>query len=428
VSPSGSDSNSGTLAAPFQTLTHAQSVAEGSSIKVVYIESGTYTLTGNWHFGSADTGETWVAYSGPNTVTISGAGNYYIDTDGDNGIAFYGLTIVNMSGSYPNYGASLNLNGTNDVVRWCTFNNFGATAIAGTFQFATIDSNTFNGSTSGQCGGGPCAAVSGYYGAGNSTISHNLCENLAGQCAQFNTANPGQVNDTIAYNLSINTVQNCQDCGTYYAYDTSSVGTSNNGLKIEYNDSFGGGPVTNGTKCIYLDQAISGATITGNICAQNNATGTMPALFDYFVHGGQKNVFTNNIMEVAEQSTFIPFGFGNEFNGSVLFAYQNTGSTSMGSNTIAHNIIFTPNGWGFTDIGIDWNIGSTGVDSPTFSDNGYYCSAGGTVSDWDSYTDSSPSYFNPGFANPAANNYAVSNPPAGWTTLPTNQGPLRYAP
>jgi hypothetical protein len=80
VSPSGSDSNSGTVNHPFLTLAHAQSVARAAprtSPITVVLRGGTYYLGAGLSFGSADSGTaaapvTWQAYPCETPVVSGG--------------------------------------------------------------------------------------------------------------------------------------------------------------------------------------------------------------------------------------------------------------------------------------------------------------------------------------------------------------------
>jgi len=75
VSPSGSDSNAGTLAAPFQTLAKAQSVVRTIDTTMtgdiyVYLRGGTYPISSAVAFAPQDSG-TNGPYPGTETKTIS---------------------------------------------------------------------------------------------------------------------------------------------------------------------------------------------------------------------------------------------------------------------------------------------------------------------------------------------------------------------
>jgi hypothetical protein len=77
VATSGSDSNPGTLAAPFASLARAQSAMQGSAtIKTTYLRAGRYTIESTLNLSSVDDGETWSTYPGDadqSAVLVAGA-------------------------------------------------------------------------------------------------------------------------------------------------------------------------------------------------------------------------------------------------------------------------------------------------------------------------------------------------------------------
>jgi len=80
VSPSGSDSNPGTLASPWATIGHAQQAVQAAARSgpiTVVLRGGTYSTTTSLAFGSADSGTagapiTWQAYSCETPVVSGG--------------------------------------------------------------------------------------------------------------------------------------------------------------------------------------------------------------------------------------------------------------------------------------------------------------------------------------------------------------------
>ena len=62
VATNGSDSNPGTLASPFATLTECQTAMQGSSTTTCYIRTGICSVTSGLTFSSRDNGETWMGY------------------------------------------------------------------------------------------------------------------------------------------------------------------------------------------------------------------------------------------------------------------------------------------------------------------------------------------------------------------------------
>lgn len=96
VSPTGSDSNPGTLAAPFQTIAHAQTAIQGiiggsTQSLVVILRGGNYFLTQPLNFTSADSGTavaniSWESYPGEASPVISGGLQLTNWTQGSNNV------------------------------------------------------------------------------------------------------------------------------------------------------------------------------------------------------------------------------------------------------------------------------------------------------------------------------------------------------
>ena len=78
VSPSGSDTNAGTLASPFKTVQRAVTVMETSSVKTTYVRAGQYLFNGqSLTLGSADSGIQLLGYPGEAPVL---SGGYQVTT------------------------------------------------------------------------------------------------------------------------------------------------------------------------------------------------------------------------------------------------------------------------------------------------------------------------------------------------------------
>jgi hypothetical protein len=419
----GGDGNPGTASAPFATLAKCQSTMEGSSTKTCIVDSGTYTLSGDWTFGSSDAGETWEAACGQ-LVTIDGNGSYSIAANGATGLTFYGFTFEDLAADG---GFDINLTGSGYTFRWNTILNCTDSCLGGSgVESSLIDSNTINGQSPGNVNG----SISDYWGslefyngsAGN-TISHNLIENTQGGGVDFNNGSgePAQSNNIMSYNLLENVDEDCQDCGALYLYDANNAGTGN---KIEYNDVFGNGIGYNSDKCIYLDNGASNMTITGNICADSSYSNTDYCLnsgatgcnyisgeYDIFFHTGGNNTVTYNILESHSTSTYTDV-WGNSSNGTYLGSTQD----STGGNTFSNNIVFSPGSW----PNPLWYL--QGGPDPSSSDNDYWSATGATSNA--GIADSGSDNADPDFANPSANNYAVGSSSIAWIALPTSQGPV----
>ena len=157
VSPNGSDSNAGTLAAPFLTLGKCQTAMQ-SGYKLCYLRAGTYALpSGGLTFGAADNNETWQYYPadgiGSAVISYSSvAANTIGITSTAIGIKFNGLYFTNFTyiaifsegsnttwinnvidgnGTKNALGYGLDIYGKNLLVANNTFKNINSTGVGG---------------------------------------------------------------------------------------------------------------------------------------------------------------------------------------------------------------------------------------------------------------------------------------------------------
>lgn len=445
VSCSLGSGGAGTQLSPFGSLAQAQTAMRSSNIKTAIV-SGTCNLSANWNFTSADTGETWEAACGqitaingqmttvnqPNVTTecagIAATSNgYYIYVNGANNLSFYGFTFENLAtqaNSWGNGGLIIE-NSTGDTIRWNTFSNVAMAAISlyrasgdtGGNDRAVIDSNTVNGvndgyptnynmsltsGTDGLCFSPGAVIFNGpiNVGAGNNVqVTHNLIENTQGGGVQFQGNN-----ETIDSNILINTNQECYDCGGFYTYNetgvtyTGNVLTNNNVqlANTTYQNESLASP-------IYFDGGgTSDITATGNaVCATAAPGGNgNSGLWLMANTGGNNIVVENNIVGVS----YAP-----------LIAYYDASGTG---NLLEHNIFYSTGVFPTYIV----QIGG-GTACPTDSNNLYWSATGATIPTGQC-ADSSPIYSNPGFSNISTCNFAMSNPPSGFTALTTNRGPV----
>ena len=411
-----------------------------SSTKQTYVEGGTYTLSANLIFTSSDNGETWLPASGLNTVTIDGANTYYIAVRGINGFSMYGFTIQHLveDKTPGDAGATqffVGLGSSNVNIRWNTFLNCSYNCLAGAASNSLIDSNTFNGQSPGNFNGVLQFASAVVIGrdSSNTTISHNLCENLQGGCIQLDTGNPTgseMHNDTVTLNKAVNTVNGCVDCGTFYHYDCSG---GNTGIVYSYNtvnNQVTSAQAGNGSVCMYEDSGTTGILVKGNI----------------FSNCGDWSIKTGCSLGTTNYTQFNIFDATNNpsHGGGVAFAneYPANGPNCTGivGYTFSNNIIYDGNSSWRTLIW--WIQGDAPYTLlPNVTTNLWYSPAGPAPNPFGTLNGIVPAYIpntnefnaNPLFVNPAANDYRLQpNSPAyadiGWTTLPTDQGPLPYSP
>lgn len=273
ISPSGNDSTgNGTFTLPYQTLAKAQTVMRASAVKATYLLGGTYNLGTGLSMTSADDNETYAAYPGQ-TPIVNGQGSTAIAMstadDGITGVTVNGITFENFTNS------GLALQGSN----W------------------TVTNNTFTNITS---PGSNAGCVYGNFKIVSFNISNNLCQNNTGMgiLLVIGNGDPGWGGtSTISNNiiLNVNTGPSVTDTGGIYLWnqpaDTMSVSITNNII-----GNFGKSTSDN-TKGIYLDDAVSNVTATGNVIY---GTGE----YALQIHGGNSNVIKNNVADVSQMLKF----------------------------------------------------------------------------------------------------------------------------
>lgn len=428
----GSDSNPGTLSQPFKTLQKAQTAMRQSGTKTTTVESCTYSIAGGaWNFTSSDNGEIWVPLAGP-SVTIDGGGSGYVSLSQVNSFTFEGFTLQNMVDGCPNNGCGVSFTGSilvaasrNCSFRWLTFADScsGHCIMVRNSSSVLVDSNTITAQHPEEYSppgsdAGHFSAIHFVFGGSNNTVSHNSIQNTRGGGIAFvhGPTDPLFTNVTIDRNLlqNVNTCSGdstCQDWGSIYLYNGCNTATCahQDTFTISYNNIFGNlgaNYLTDSIKAFYLDQAISGATVKGNIC---NKCGEWAVQQD----GGKSNTFTNNIFDLSQS-------------GALLELYQNfNGTTNMSGNTWTNNIVWTS---GSFPSQLRNEYGAPG-NPPAVNTNDYWPTIPALCPSCSpAFTDTNSKSCDPGFVNPAVNNYTVTKTSCTnqirWLALPTDQGPL----
>lgn len=421
ISTTGSDSNPGTLAQPFLTLTKAQTAMQ-SGAKTTYIRVGTYMLSASLTFTSSDNGESWQNYPGEVPVIDGASGG--VPTTGYNftlispsNMTFQGLTFQNMTGVASMYGAGDFVGSSWSNITWNldTFLNCAYECIMASTAFSsTITNDTFNGLTGAD--GGPFTDTYAVFLLGNPTglVQHNNFINLTGGAVYAEAPSSFVVNLNCLLNVNTGPFTT-GDIGAIYMVDTAHTAMGNAITNNVIINNGPGLPNAFGVAAIYLDDEMSYATVTGNICQHCGNIGQL-------IHGGDHNAIENNIWDLSGGA-------------ELLFYQQDFGHPDYGmaGNVWQQNLVYTT---GTATSSTLWNNQKTMTDAnPTVQNNIYYAVGGGTwpnsgASPADGIVDTSPVYQNPLFTNPSAYNYAmpgtspaftVLSPP--FTALPTNQGP-----
>jgi len=271
VSTTGSDSNPGTLDAPFLTLGRAQEAMQSSSIKTTYIRAGDYspgTAATVLNLGSSDSNETWSYYpaDGYGSAHITGGGTIttFMSINGATGVTVNGLDISNFT--------AVGIKVTNGSSNASIINN-------------TVHDMPKLGIALDDAG----AAVN------NTLVSNNYIYNIVSSgISIYSVHGNGNNNNTISNNSIVNAAYTSvgggnpySDGASIYAQDLNATPSTGNTIINNYIGTSHG-------VAIYLDDGASNFTVTGNIL---NPGTTAFALVQ--LHGGNNNVFSGNIGDVS---------------------------------------------------------------------------------------------------------------------------------
>lgn len=419
----GNDSWSGLLPSvnstatdgPFKTLARAQAAMRASStVKAATIRGGSYSLGSGWSLDWQDDGELWISYPGE-TVVLDGGGTGGINLTGVSPISFKGLTFQNMGpgGIYMHGGSS------SITIRWNNFFNCNQTCISGGgVTSSLIDSNIINGQSPGNPSGTTGYAYSAimlWYGSSDNRITHNLIENCQGGGIDFSAGATDQPNNNnvIDRNILQGVNTNVVDNGAIYMVDRSHSAVGNQITNNLVNGNGGTSYLTNWTKAFYLDDLTSNVLVSGNICRNCGE-------YAWQIHAGDHNTIVNNIFDLSS-------------NGTLAGLYQNNTSLTdhgMLGNLVERNLLY----FGNAVPGSLYQVGIGSTDAlPMDANELYYSALNASIPNGKTILDLSPIYANPEFSNPSAANYSMpsTSPAYTWVNflpLPTDLGPVPYAP
>lgn len=365
VAPNGSDSNPGTLSAPFATLEAARNAMENSSTKITYIRAGSYQPAADsagdgtqaLYLSSADSGQTWSYYppDGVASAVIDGGASspwsglqYGIYVGGATNVTINGLQLQNF--------AKFFLDATNGA--------------SGTQFINNVLHDTYNGLND--------AGVALWGSAPGSVVAHNYIYNTANHGILASTCNGGcaggMTGITIAYNVIDTTCMVTTDCGAIYIEDYASPRST--GITVSQNFLHDMNPSSDTGRGVYLDDGASNVTATDNIVAGNKWT-------CFNIHGGDNNVFSNNVCD--EEAN----------NDQYILTYQVSDSSSlrMVNNVFSNNIIIAGSSGG----GGGYN-GDSAPNPATIDNNLYFNYVGDAIytsGSGGSGSDSNPTYADP---------------------------------
>jgi Right handed beta helix region len=401
VSTNGSDTNPGTLAAPFLTLGRAQSAMQASTTKTTYVRAGSYSLSAISNCNGDGMSCGVVMTQADDGETFS-----YYPPDGINSASLTGGATASGDGLYTVF----NVDGTSNVtINGLSINNFqyaGIVSLGGTSGLVVINNEIFNGYYVPGVLSGAAGVMC--YGCADTTISNNVIYNIAAFGVVFGNVNGNISNLLIFANVIFNTCTGLADCGAIYVQDTIATATN-----IQWTDNY----ILNGNTyallgsgygaALYADDCTSNVTATGNVITGRNGSNTI------MLHGGSNDVFSGNITDLSiYQQSVMAFQTSNESGCS---------NGTMSSNMFTNNIITGAGGGGGYLL-----LSGSPLTPPTITDNNYYNYGGSAVNSSGAYSDSNPTFANPNFTSTTTyalpSNSPVYNSPVSFPMQPANWG------
>lgn len=341
VSPSGKDTNPGTLQSPFKTLEKARDAMRSSSIKQVFLRSGIYKLTQTFILGEKDNNTVWGVYPADkiNSTIIDGGGiNDVIDIFGGSNITINGLTVRNFT------SRGIGVHGGRGWPAAAPYFDKVAPAAARNIISNNIVENGIIPA--------PCWDRAGIYTEGatpGTLITNNVVRNTTGYgIGVWSLQNGDDISGTqVKNNVILNSGSTTKDGGAIYIIDGTalckSISVTNNFIR-DY------GTTTNETMGIYLDNGLSNAAVEGNIISGKGTRAIM-------LHGGSNITVTKNIIDVGSAGDI-----------AVLWciAYE---SGKMINNKFVNNVIISANKSEKTTKAF---LKSSNVNAPVITNNVYY--------------------------------------------------------
>jgi hypothetical protein len=413
VSPTGSDSNSGTSRSdPVKNLTAAQSkarAAQSNSGKVICAMAGTFPVGSTLALTASDNGETWQydVASGPNTAVLDGGGTGAIGSN--TGVP----VVIGISGGPSNI-----------VINGLKIQNYEIQGIGNnskqprTNNIVVENCDIGHDSYSGQWNAGAIWLDN----ATNSTIANNYVHDVHWDGIMLSAYYAGESldGDLVENNITLRTVNNpasADGSGIYISHH--GVGSSGGAVVVRNNFIRDYAKYSDNTRCIYLDDSASHVTVTGNVCGWPGNSSSFVNVEGVVYHNGAHDSVSNNVFDLGSAAT----------NWEAWFGYDGASPSgdSMVSNSFTSNVVVM----NFTGAihtnyaGVSrhaylfWQTTQPAL--PTISSNTYRNYGGGAEDGTGNLAnDTSPTYADPGCHGDL---YELASPPAGWTPIVGGWGP-----
>jgi hypothetical protein len=331
VAPNGSDSNPGTLAAPFATLGRCQRAMEDSSkVKTCTLRAGTYNLSAGLAFLPADSGETWQYYpaDGVNSAVVNG--QFAVNPVTGTAVSTWTWNGVKIE-NYLQWGIYIQSTQTTNA------NNI-------TIENSEITGNTFVSPTS------PGAGIVLQGNIFNSLISHNYIHAIGDSAIQvfdgfqYSGANLNDV--VIDSNVLLNTNREPIPAGaTAVIYVNFHAGSEPLTRPLQITNNFirdYGNPATQAVgNAIGFDTGGCCAVVKGNVIGPPAYAG--PGLAGAVSNGSDPLISTSDGHDVSWTNNIVDLGLQTYGPYDVAYLVYNDGilNNSMIKNTYSCNIILS---------------------------------------------------------------------------------------
>ena len=185
----------------------------------------------------------------------------------------------------------------------------------------------------------------------NTTVANNVIYNIATSGIQAEAGDGGSGGNLsslrIANNVVLSTCLLVRDCGSLYVQDINATGSN---IRVINNFVRDSGTLSAKARSIYLDDGVSGATVSNNI-----STGVFN--FAFTIHRGSNNSIVSNIVDLGPS------------NNREILLYQGDGVSRMIGNVVRNNVIVSAGAGG-------WYEGKLFGAQPTITTNIYHHYAG----------------------------------------------------
>ena len=297
LATTGSDSNDGSLGAPFRTPSQCQTAMRNSvSSKICYVRGGTYSIGATLNFSAADNGETWSYYAadGYNSAIFDGGST-------GSGIGTGTILSITNTANFTWNGIAIQHFQTYGILG-STLSNFTVSNSNIGFQ-TTCSSSDCTGATGNPWQSGTIAIFDSVI---NITLSHNYLHNTTAMGMILNPwVSPNPLTGVVDSNVILNACQQVSDCGALYVSMHGGYQGSDGGLKLTNNIVRDYGTASTGdTAGIYMDDTLNHAWVKGNIVGPPGDVPSSGKAWAFAIenNSGAANKVSGNIIDLGSSA------------------------------------------------------------------------------------------------------------------------------